>query len=179
MATVAMDRKRRAPIGRWLQALALALAGFAGAPAWAQAQGERAEYGPGNLEFRLPDKWSVETSRQKLTLVAPNEDGFIQFVTLQPGNDAQLRAQVAQTLITYLSDTSLADPGDQTVVNGMPGFRVSGSGSSDATPVQFVALALSGASGRPPVLVLAYASQEAFAAHALVFETLIKSLKRR
>ena len=82
----------------------------------------------------------------------------------------------AQTIPLLLEG---ADPGDQTVVNGMPGFRVSGSGSSDAIPVQFVALALSGASGKPPVLVLAYASQEAFAAHASVFETLIKSLKRR
>lgn len=178
MGTLAIDLRWRAETGRWLRTLALAVAALAAAPAMALAQDERAEYEPGNLEFRLPDRWSVETSRQKLTLVAPNEDGFVQFVTLKPGNDAQLRAQVAQALTTYLSDAVLADPGDSTVINGMPSFRVSGSGSSDATPVQFVAVTVQPSPAKP-VMVLAYASQESFASHAPVFEAVIKSLKRR
>jgi hypothetical protein len=111
-------------------------------------------------------------------LVAPNEDGFIQFAMLQPGNDAQLRAQAARVLTTYLSDLVLVDPGDTAILNGMATFRVSGSGSSDATPVQFVAVAVTVNQSRP-VLVLAYASQESFAAHSLVFEAVIKSLRKR
>lgn len=165
----------RSPIGLWLAAVAVVVVSLAAAPAGAQ---DRAEYAPGGLEFRLPDKWSVETGKQKLTLVAPNEDGFIQFTVLQPGNDASLRAQVAQALTTYLSDTVLADPGDTTTISGMQGFRVTGSGSSDATNVQFVAVVLT-VSQSKPVLVLAYASDESFAIHAPVFEALIKSLKRR
>lgn len=169
----------RSPVGQWLAAgltaLTMAVSSLAAAPAQAQSQ-ERADYAPGGLEFRLPDKWSVETGKQKLTLVAPDEDGFIQFTLLQPGNDASLRAQVAQALTTYLSDTVLADPGDTTTISGMQGFRVSGSGSSDATPVQFLAVTVTAAK---PVLILAYASDESFAAHAPVFEALIKSLKRR
>ncbi|MGE0151485.1 MAG: hypothetical protein AB7R90_02625 [Reyranellaceae bacterium] len=172
----------RWPLACWLRAIVLALGGLVAAPALAQGQGqgqgERGEYAPGGLEFRLPDRWSVETSKQKLTLVAPDEDAFIQFSTLQPGNDAQLRAQVAQVLTTHLADTVVADPGNSTTVNGMPGFRVSGNASSDATPVQFVALALTPAPGKP-VLVLAYAAQDSFPTHAPVFEALIRSLKRR
>jgi hypothetical protein len=179
MGNVAMRWGWRSPVGQslaaWLTAVALTLAGFGASPV--QAQG-RAEYAPGNLEFRLPDKWSVETGKQKLTLVAPNEDGFIQFTLLQPGNDAMLRAQVAQALTTYLTDTVLADPGDTGTLNNMPSFRVSGTGASDATTVQFVAVAMTPAQATP-VLVLAYASQDSFAAHAPVFEALIKSLKRR
>ncbi|MDF3073389.1 MAG: hypothetical protein K0S54_1056 [Alphaproteobacteria bacterium] len=176
-----MATEWRRPVSRWqvahgLLVLALAVAGLAGGPALAQSPAERAEYA--NVEFRLPDKWSVETGKQKLTLVAPNEDGFIQFSTLQPGNDGQLRAQAAQALTAYLSDTVLADPGDPILINGMPGFRVSGSGASDATAVQFVAVALSPTPAKP-ILVLAYASLDSFATHAPVFETLIKSLKRR
>ena len=164
-------------VGRLWAALALALVAVAIDPARAQAP-QRAEYAPGGLEFALPDKWSVETSKQKLTLVAPNEDGFVQFSLLQPANDAQLRAQMAQALTTYLSDTVLADPGDTTQINGMSGFRVSGNASSDATPVQFVALVVLPTPAKP-VLVLAYASQESFATHIAVFEAVIKSLKRR
>ncbi len=169
----------RSPVGQWLTAglaaVTLVIGSLAAAPVRAQ---ERAEYAPGGLEFRLPDKWSVETGKQKLTLVAPNEDGFIQFTVLQPGNDASLRAQVAQALTTYLSDTVLADPGDSIAVNGMPAFRVSGTGASDATNVRFMAVAVA-VSQAKPVLVLAYASDESFAAHAPVFEALVKSLKRR
>jgi hypothetical protein len=178
MENVATQGMWRSPVGRWLTALGIVLAALASQSAHSQAPmlKERAEYEPGNLEFRLPDKWSVETGKQKLTLVSPNEDGFIQFTLLQSGNDAQLRAQVARVLTTYLSDTVLADPGDTGVLNGMPAFRVSGSGSSDATPVQFVAVAVNQSK---PVLVLAYASQESFAAHLPVFEAVIKSLKRR
>lgn len=167
----------RSPVGQWLTAglttVTLVIGSLAAAPVRAQ---ERAEYAPGNLQFTIPDKWSIETGKQKLTLVAPNEDGFVQFTVLQPGNDASLRAQVAQALTTYLSDTVLADPGDTTTISGMQGFRVSGTGSSDATNVQFVAVTVT--AGKP-VLVLAYASDESFAAHAPIFEALIKSLKRR
>jgi|CXWL01.1.fsa_nt_gi hypothetical protein len=167
----------RSPVGQWLTAgltaVAMVVASLAAMPVQAQ---DRAEYAPGGLEFRLPDKWSVETGKQKLTLVAPNEDGFIQFTVLQPGNDASLRAQVAQALTTYLSDTVLADPGDTTTISGMQGFRVSGTGSSDATVVQFVAVTVT--AGKP-VLILAYASDDSFAAHSPIFEALIKSLKRR
>jgi len=173
MGSVAIRLGWRSPVGLWLTAVALVVGSLAGAPARAQ---ERAEYGPGGLHFTIPDKWSVESSKQKLTLVAPNEDGFIQFTALQPGNDASLRAQVAQTLTTYLSDTVLADPGDTTTISGMQGFRVSGTGSSDATVVQFVAVTVTAAK---PVLILAYASEDSFAAHSAVFEALIKSLKRR
>lgn len=179
MGIRALQLREGFAVGRLWAALALAFA-FA-APLCVQAQGlatQRAEYAPGGLEFALPDKWSVETSKQKLTLVAPNEDGFVQFSLLQPANDAQLRAQMAQALTTYLSDTVLADPGDSTQLNGMPGFRVSGNASSDATPVQFVALVVSPTPSKP-VLVLAYASQESFATHTAVFEAVIKSLKRR
>lgn len=175
VATGSLGQRR--PAG-WLQILAFSWAVLAGVPALAQVQRERADYAPGNLEFQIPDKWSVETSKQKLTLVAPDEDGFVQFSPLQAGTDAQLRAQVAQALTTYLSDTVLADPGDMTEVNGMPAFRVSGSASSDATPVQFLALVVSSTPSRP-VLVLAYAAQDSFAAYTPVFEALIKSLKRR
>ena len=178
MGTLTIGKGWRRPLRCWLGALTFAVAGLAVWPALAQTQAERAEYAPGNVEFRLPDRWSVETSRQKLTLVAPNEDGFIQFSTLQPGTDAQLRAQAAQALTISLSDLVLADPGDGISINGMPGFRVSGSGASDATTVQFVAVALSPTPARP-ILVLAYASQESFATHAPVFEALIRSLKRR
>jgi len=166
----------RKPAG-WLQILAFSWAVLTSIPGAAQGQ-QRADYAPGNLEFQIPDKWSVETSKQKLTLVAPDEDGFVQFSPLQPGTDAQLRAQVAQALTTYLSDTVLADPGDMTEVNGMPAFRVTGTASSDATPVQFLALVVSSTPARP-VLVLAYAAQDSFAAYTPVFEALIKSLKRR
>ena len=177
MGSVAIRSGWRSPVGRWLTVAALVVAGLAAAPVTAQAQSqERAEYAAGNLQFTIPDKWSVETGKQKLTLVAPHEDGFIQFTVLQPGNDASLRAQVAQALTTYLSDTVLADPGDTTTISGMQGFRVSGTGSSDATNVQFVAVTVT--AGKP-VLVLAYASDESFAAHAPIFEALIKSLKRR
>ena len=168
-----MRLRWRSPIGHWLTAVALVVASLAAVPAQAQ---ERAEYAPGSLQFTIPDKWSVETGKQKLTLVAPNEDGFVQFTVLQPGNDASLRAQVAQTLTTYLSDTVLVDPGDTTTISGMPGFRVTGTGSSDATVVQFVAVTVTAAK---PVLILAYASEDSFVAHSAVFETLIKSLKRR
>ena len=163
----------RSPVGLWLTAVALVVGSLAAVPARAQ---DRAEYAPGNLHFTIPDRWSVETGKQKLTLVSPDEDGFVQFTVLQPGNDASLRAQVAQALTTYLSDTVLADPGDTTTITGMPGFRVSGTGSSDATVVQFVAVTVT--AGKP-VLILAYASDDSFAAHSPIFEALIKSLKRR
>ena len=177
MGSVAIRSGWRSPVGLWLTAVAMVVAGLAAAPVTAQVQSqERAEYAPGSLRFTIPDKWSVETGKQKLTLVAPNEDGFVQFTVLQPGNDASLRAQVAQTLTTYLSDTVLADPGDTTTISGMQGFRVSGTGSSDATVVQFVAVTVTAAK---PVLILAYASEDSFVAHSAVFETLIKSLKRR
>jgi len=175
MGSVAIRLGWRSPVGHWLTAVALVVASLAAVPAPARSQ-ERAEYAAGNLQFTIPDKWSVETGKQKLTLVAPNEDGFIQFTVLQPGNDASLRAQVAQALTTYLSDTVLADPGDTTTISGMQGFRVSGTGSSDATVVQFVAVTVTAAK---PVLILAYASEDSFAAHSAVFEALIKSLKRR
>lgn len=179
MGSVAIRSGWRLPVGYWLTAgltaVAVVVASLAAMPAQAQSQ-ERAEYAPGSLRFTIPDKWSVETGKQKLTLVAPNEDGFIQFTVLQPGNDASLRAQVAQTLTTYLSDTVLADPGDTTTISGMQGFRVSGTGSSDATVVQFVAVTVT--AGKP-VLILAYASEDSFAAHLPIFEALIKSLKRR
>lgn len=178
MGTLTIGTGWRRPVVRWLRALGFALAALASAPVLAQTQGERAEYAPGNVEFRLPDRWSVETSKQKLTLVAPDEDGFIEFSTLAPGTDAQLRAQMALAVTTSLTDTQVADPGDGIVINGMPGFRVTGTGASDATAVQFVAVALSPSPARP-ILVLAYAAQESFAAHAPVFEALIKSLKRR
>lgn len=174
MGSIALQRGGGVGLGRFLAALTLAVFTLASA---AQAQG-RADYAPGNLQFALPDKWSVETTKQKLTLVAPNEDGFIQFTVLQPGNDAMLRAQSAQVLGTYLSDTVLADPGDSVTLNGMRSFRFNGTGLSDATNVQFVAVTLTPMAATP-VLVLAYASQESFAAHAPVFEALIKSLRRR
>lgn len=175
MMGVALQRYEGGTVGRFLAVLAFAIANLAAEPAPAQ---ERAEYAPGGLVFALPDRWSVETSKQQLTLVAPNEDGFVQFMPLQPGNDAALRAQVAQLLSTYLADTVLADPGDSVTVNDMPAFRVSGSGSSDATPVQFIAVAVSASAARP-VLVLAYAAQDSFPAYAPLFEALIRSLKRR
>ncbi len=172
---VARQRHEGATIGRFLAVLAFAIFNLATETARAQ---ERATYDPGNLQFALPDRWSVETSKQQLTLVAPNEDGFVQFMPLQPGNDASLRTQVALLLTSSIADTVVADPGNGIAINGMPGFRVTGSGSSDATPVQFIAVAVSSSPARP-VLVLAYAAQDSFPAHAPVFEALLASLRRR
>ena len=164
---------RRGRGGLPLAGLAAVLSlAFGAAIAFAQAT--RAEFPAGGVEFDVPAKWSAEGGRQKLILVSPGEDAFVEFSLLQAGSDNALRAQLAQRL----TDTVLADEGEATKISGMPAIRVSGIGSSDATSVRFVALALS-PTAKQPIMVLAYSAQDGFAEQLPAFEALFASIARR
>ncbi|MGE0658719.1 MAG: hypothetical protein AB7F36_05735 [Reyranellaceae bacterium] len=155
-----------------LAALCLLLA----APAVAQTA--KGEFPAGELEFVVPAKWNVEGGRQKVILVSPGEDAFVEFTLLQPGSENALKAQLGRRLSSTLTDTVLSDDGQSLKINGMPAVKVSGIGSSDATAVRFVALALA-PTAKQPVMVLAYTAQDGFPDLQPVFETLFASLNRR
>ena len=144
----------------------------------ALAQSAKGEFAAGELEFAVPAKWSVEGGRQKVILVSPGEDAFVEFTLLRPGNENALKAQLGQRLSSTLADTVLSDDGQSTRINGMPAVKVTGIGSSDATAVRFVALALT-PTAKQPVMVLAYTTQDGFTDLQPVFETLFASLNRR
>ena len=168
---------RRGRGGLPLAGLAAVLSlAFGAAIAFAQAT--RAEFPAGGVEFDVPAKWSAEGGRQKLILVSPGEDAFVEFSLLQAGSDNALRAQLAQRLAQTLTDTVLADEGEATKISGMPAIRVSGIGSSDATSVRFVALELS-PTAKQPIMVLAYSAQDGFAEQLPAFEALFASIARR
>lgn len=166
------DRAGRHRLLAGLAALCLLL----GAPAVAQTA--KGEFPAGELEFVVPAKWNVEGGRQKVILVSPGEDAFVEFTLLQPGNENALKAQLGQRLTATLTDTVLSDDGQSTRINGMPAVKVTGIGSSDATAVRFVALALA-PTPKQPVMVLAYTAQDGFPDLQPVFETLFASFNRR
>jgi len=155
-----------------------AVLGMALGASIALAQVTRGEFPAGGIEFDVPARWSVEGGRQKLVLVSPGEDAFVEFSQLQAGSDNALRAQLARRLAQTLTDTVLADEGEATTISGMPAIRVSGIGSSDATSVRFVALALS-PTAKQPIMVLAYSAEDGFADQSPAFEALFASIARR
>ena len=172
-----LRRRRAGGTGLLLSGIAVTLAMALGA-AVALAQATRGEFPAGGIELDVPAKWSAEGGKQKLILVSPGEDAFVEFSLLQAGSDNALRAQLAQRLAQTLTDTVLADDDQATKINGMPAIKVSGIGSSDATAVRFVALALS-PTAKQPVMVLAYTAQDGFADQLPIFEALFASIARR
>jgi hypothetical protein len=139
------------------------------------AHAESGAFAAGHLAFQIPAQWSSEGRRTRFNLVSPGEDAFIVLTVLQPGDENVQRAQAGQLLNQYLADVALADGGEKTTLGGMPALRFTGTGSSDATSVTFVA-AVVVPRGNAPVLVLAYTTQSSFAATAPAFEAFLASL---